>query len=395
MQKQSSDVNKSILEHPFLGRGFRPFFALGAFYSMLMLFIWGGYYAGYITPPSFIVDSLSWHAHEMVYGYTLSIIAGFLLTAVANWTAHAPARQLHLLSLCLVWVSGRIVMNVDLGLPHWLIYIIAVSFIPALAISLSIPLLKSWNKRNFVFLMLLSILSISQICFLVFGIYSGVYIALMMVMVMISLIGGRVIPAFTVAALRRTGVEVFQTPQMKMDIAAVLSIILTAICLVMLPDSIFLFVAAMGSAVIHALRISHYHSLKTLSDPMVWILHVGFIWLIAGLFLMGLSGLGIVPISIAIHALTAGAVGSMTLGMMCRVSLGHTGRNLITTKLTLLGFILIQLAALIRVFGILLLPNLTTELIIASAALWSLSFALYLIIYIPMLVSARPDGRSS
>ncbi len=390
MQQQSN-----ILEHPVLGRGFRPFFLLGAIYSALMLLLWGGYYAGYVIPPMFVLDPVSWHAHEMVYGYTISIIAGFLLTAVANWTGGAPARQLHLLGLCLIWVSGRIVMNIDFGLPLWCVQLIAVSFIPVLAVSLSIPLLKSRNKRNFVFLALLTCLCVSQVAFLIYEIHAAIYVALMMIMIMISLIGGRIIPAFTVAALRRSGQEAFQTPQMKMDIAALLSLVATTLCLVMAANTLFLTCAAFISAIIHVIRMRNYHSLKVLGDPMVWILHVGFLWLIIGLVLLGLSGAGSVPLSIALHALTAGAIGSMTLGMMVRVALGHTGRDLIANKSTVFCFYLMQILALMRVFGAMIMPEYTTFWITGSAALWSVCFVVYVISYAPMLMSARPDGRAA
>ena len=132
-----------------------------------------------------------------------------------------------------------------------------------------------------------------------------------------------------------------------------------------------------------------------LNEPMVWILHVGYAWMIVGLFLLALSGLGIVSVSVALHALTAGSIGSMTLGMMCRVALGHTGRNLVTTKLTLITFVLMQVIVIIRVLGVIFLPEYMMSWIVLSAGLWSLCFALYLLIYAPMLMRARPDARAA
>lgn len=158
---------QTFFEQPFWGRGFRPFFFLGALYSVFSLGIWGWFYAGHITPPGFLLDSVLWHAHEMIYGYTMAIIAGFLLTAVANWTGGAPARQIHLISLCFLWLLGRLVMNVDLGLPFWGLVLAEIVFIPALALSLAVPLIKSWNKRNFIFLTLLSALFACDLVFLI------------------------------------------------------------------------------------------------------------------------------------------------------------------------------------------------------------------------------------
>lgn len=390
------EQSNTIFDHPFLGRGFRPFFLLGAIYSAISLLIWGGFYAGHITPPSFMLDSVSWHAHEMIYGFSMAIVAGFLLTAVANWTGGAPARQIHLAALCLTWIAGRVVMGVDLDLPNTAILIIEGSFIPALAISLAIPLLKSWSKRNFVFLALLTILFACDIGFLVSESRTPLYIAIMVIITMISLIGGRVIPAFTVAAVRRRGEEAFQTLQGKMDILALVSLAGVILTLMFVgTQGVALAGAAFTSVIIHALRMRHYHTLKTLNDPMVWILHVGYAWVIVGLLLMGFSALNILAFSTALHALTAGAIGSMTLGMMCRVSLGHTGRNLTAGKLTTLSFTLMQIAALLRVFGPIISPSQTTLWIVSSAMLWTICFGLYVLIHAPMLWQLRPDGKQT
>ncbi len=385
-----------IFDHPFLGRGFRPFFFLGAFYSFIMLFIWGGVYSGFITLPGFLLtDSVSWHAHEMLYGYTMAIVAGFLLTAVANWTKQEPVRGGHLFSLCVVWLFGRIVINFDIGLPFWVVYLVVSSFIPFLIVSLSIPLLESWNKRNFIFILVLGSLSILQIIFLVLENRDILYVSLMMIMVMISLIGGRIIPAFTVNALRERGHIVLQVPQNNVDIISVFSLIITAICFILYLDGIFLFLSAIFSAALHIFRMRHYHSFKAFSDPMLWILHIGFIWLIIALILLALSALEVLPLYLVTHAFTAGAIGSMTIGMMVRVALGHTGRKIIANKFILIMFCLMQLMAVIRVFGPILLPDFNDIWIISSAIIWSLCFALYLLLLAPVLLSRRIDGQEA
>ena len=125
---------------------------------LVLLWVWGGFFAGHGLPPTFVLDPVSWHAHEMIFGFTMAIVAGFLLTAVANWTGGAPVRQIHLAGLCALWLAGRVVMNFDLGLSEIAVIVVEGAFILTLAFSLAIPLLKSWNKRNFGFLVLLSIL---------------------------------------------------------------------------------------------------------------------------------------------------------------------------------------------------------------------------------------------
>jgi len=338
------------------------------------------------------MDPVSWHAHEMIYGFTIAIVAGFLLTAVANWTDRPPVQGFHLLGLCLLWLAGRVVINFDLGLPEAAVLVLEGMFILTLAISISIPLFKTWEKRNFVFLALLSILFACDMVFLITKDRIFLYVAVMIIIAMISIIGGRIIPSFTVDALQERGEEAHETPQSKLDILAILSLILIILTLVFVEqEGAILSGFAFLSTIVHILRLRRYHTLRILNDPMLWILHVGYSWVILGLFMIGLSALGFLPFSISLHAFTAGAIGSMTLGMMCRVTLGHTGRNRIATNLTKLSFLLIQGAAFMRVFGLIIAPDYSIEWIIGSATLWILSFSLFILIYAPMLWKADLD----
>ena len=387
---------RSLFMAPFWGRGFRPFFFSGALFGALGIFIWAAFYAGFgVSPPAFLQDPVLWHAHEMIYGFSMAIVAGFLLTAVANWTGGAPARQRHLAALFLLWMAGRVVMAVDLGLPVWLFVVIEASFIPAVAVSLAIPLLRSWNKRNFVFLTILSVVFGCDVWFLSSGNISALYGALMMILMMVSLIGGRVIPAFTVAALRWRGIMAYQTDQPRMDMLAMLSLAGIAACLLFFGETPALGVVAGLSCLIHAWRMRHYHTLKTGADPLVWILHVGFGWLVLGLGLLSLAGFGLLPLQAVVHALTAGCIGSMILGMICRVTLGHTGRPLQVGRLTVLSFWLLQAAVVLRVFGPMVVPQWTQMLIVVSGILWGACFVAYLKVYAAMLFAPRPDGQAA
>ncbi|GJL77123.1 MAG: hypothetical protein NPINA01_01120 [Nitrospinaceae bacterium] len=384
------EPSRGVFDHPVLGFGFRPFFLLGALYSIISLLIWGGFYAGYVTPPLFMIDPVSWHAHEMIYGFTMAIVAGFLLTAVANWTDSKPLRKIHLLGLCALWLAGRLVMNFDLGLPEIAVTVIDGAFILVLAFSLSIPLLKKWSKRNFVFLVLLSILLVCDMTFFITQERKSLYVAVMIIVAMISLIGGRIIPAFTVVALHGRGEKAKQTPQEKLDIMALLSLALIILILTFIGlEGAILAGTAFISAIIHILRLRRYHTRRILGDPMVWILHAGYSWVILGLFFTTVSALGLLPFSIALHTFTSGAIGSMTLGMMCRVTLGHTGRDKTATNLTKLSFFLMQGAAFMRVFGMMIAPDYSSGWIIGSATLWILCFAFFILIYAPMLW--KPD----
>ena len=251
---------RRVFDHPFLGHGFRPFFLMGALYSIITLLIWGGFFAGYGTPPSFMLDPISWHSHEMIFGFTMAIVAGFLLTAVANWTGSKPVRQIHLVGLCTLWLFGRVVMNVDLGLPATAVIAIEGAFIMTLALSLSMPLFKKWNKRSFVFLVLLSILFACDMLFLITKERTSLYVAVIIIVTMISLIGGRVIPAFTEDALEARGEEVQETSQGGLDVLALLSLLLIILALVFFKqEEVVLAGTAFLSAIIHILRLRRYH----------------------------------------------------------------------------------------------------------------------------------------
>ncbi len=385
----------SFFDHPFWGRGFRPFFMAGSLYAIISILLWAGVYSGHVVPPGIFADPVAWHAHEMIYGFAMAIVTGFLLTAVANWTGGAPVRQIQLLALCGLWIAGRIVMNFS-GLPAALVLVAELSFIPALAISLSVPLLKSWNTRNFIFLGLLTILWVCDIVFMVNPDRLPLYIALVPVLMMISLIGGRIIPAFTVGALRRKGIDVRIHDQHKMDALALLSLAAVAVTLwVAGISSVFFAIACLVSAAIHLLRMRHYHTLRTFNDSMLWILHAGYGWLVVGLAMAGISGFGMVIFPVALHAITVGAIGSMTLGMMCRVTLGHTGRDLTSGMATTAAFLLMQLATVLRVFGPVIMPDHYTGWVVSSGILWAVCFAIYFVLYAPMLWQPRPDGKTA
>lgn len=382
----------SLFEHPVLGRGFRPFFLLGAFYATLLVVFWVLQMRGNVFLSMPFYDPVLWHGHEMIFGFTMAIVSGFLLTAVANWTNGAPARQMHLAALCALWVAGRIVMNIEVDLI--IAAAIDLAFIPALALTLALPLLRSWNKRNFIFLFILTALFLCNLSIFIWESRTGLYVAIIIIMMMISLVGGRIIPAFTVGALRRKGLERRITDQPRMDIAALVSLVLIACSIAVFGiANIVTSVLTFLSAGIHLWRMRVYHTRDVWGDPLLWSLHLGYMWLIAGLTLLGIASFAIVPLSPALHALTAGAIGTLTLSMMCRVALGHTGRELIAGSATTAAFILMQGAVLIRVGGPLLLPGYYMESIVLSGGLWAGAFVFYLFCYAPVLWQPRPDGR--
>ena len=382
-----------LMSLPLLGRGFRPFFLLAAISAVLTVPTWVLLFTGSIAPLQLLPDPLLWHVHEMIYGYAMAVIAGFLLTAVANWTGWAPVRGLHLLLLVLLWLAGRLVIFIPV-FPSWLVISVQLAFIPALAISLFVPLYKSRNIRNYVFLALLSLLFTFELLFLVSGELKILHLSVLVIMTMISLIGGRIIPAFTVSALRQRGFDVRNIDQPRADKLTLLSWLILATLIYALGDnSTWVALAAFFVAALLLLRMRHYHTLKALSDPLLWILHGAYIWLIIGLILLAMHALDLIDSGPVWHAFTVGALGSAVIGMMARVTLGHTGRPLVCVPMTILSFYLMQIAALSRTFGIIILPDYYIPLLCLSAAAWMLAFVLYLIVYCPILSRPRLDGQ--
>jgi len=393
-------MTKAFFYAPFWGRGFRPFFLLGAAYAVLTVLAWVFFVHGAITVPMTWDNPLLWHAHEMIYGFTVAIIAGFLLTAVANWTSSAPVRGIYLALLCVVWAAGRAAFWYSYA-PPLVLALVDLSFLPLLAVSLSVPLIRTGNKHNFIFLVTLAMLFLGNLHMhlAVAGVVGGdpritAYATMLVVMAIISIVGSRIIPSFTVAGLRMRGEVVQQTDQSKTDIAALLLLLVLAVSVMTSGlESFATGLCAAATGLVHLWRMRFWHTLKTGSSPLLWILHAGHLWLVAGLLTLGLHGFGLAEQpSLALHMLTVGCIGSMTLGMMSRVALGHTGRPIVAVAAVTASFWLMQGAALIRCLATLLQDENYTLWIAGSGLLWALAFVIYLAVHAPMLLKPRPDG---
>ncbi len=385
---------KNIFDAPFWDRGFRPFFLLGAAYAVFMIVAWVGVFGGFFRIPVAWNDPTMWHAHEMVFGFTLAIIAGFLLTAVSNWTGGAPTRRGSLALLCGVWVAGRLSFWWAYA-PQPVLSFIDLLFIPLLAVCLSIPLIRAKNHHNLSFIGILTLLFLCDLHMhlIALGLVKGdprisAYAAVLVVMMVVSIVSSRIIPSFTVAGLRQRGLKLFQTDQMKTDIAALLLVFGLSLAvfftgLKSYPAALF----ALAAGLIHLWRMRHWHSLKTGGEPMLWILHAGHFWLVAGLLTLGLHGLGwAVPSSLALHMLTVGCIGSLTLGMMARVSLGHTGRPIRANTAMVIAFLMMQWTVVVRCLAITVGGNHYLSWIMVTGIFWVAAFSLYLAVYTPILL---------
>ena len=384
----------SMLKHVFFQKGFRPFFLLGAVCGVFLVPWWAHTYQQPMTGEPGL-ESISWHSHEMVFGFTMAIIAGFLLTAVENWTNRPTARGPFLGTLVGLWLVGRLV---GLGGATAAISGLAdLLFLPALTVALAIPLFLSQSRRNY---LLLAILPLLWICDLHLHLWSSGLlpqsilrtdlVAVDLVVVVLVIITGRIVPLFTHNALADEGIS----SNAGLNTAAIISVISVAAIEVVAPGGNIMAVVAAIAGLLVLGRSLRWGIQKTLRRPILLVLHLGHTWIWLGLFLKAAAaaGVGVQP-SVATHALTAGAIGTLTLGMMARVTLGHTGRTLQVSPMITVAFFAVTTAALLRVFGPWFRADLTRGVLMTSAGFWSLAFALYVIGNIRILTTPRPDGK--
>jgi uncharacterized protein involved in response to NO len=379
----------------FLAKGFRPFFLLAAGLAVLFVPAWAVMRTGAMSATGNL-DSVSWHAHEMIFGFTVAVIAGFLLTAVGNWTQRETATGPALAGLCTLWLAGRVAMLSPL--PSWLVAAIDLAFLAALGVTLARPIVATNNRRNFVVVAVVAVLWLANgaIHADALGVWPGVrsqaaLAAIDVVTLLMVLIGGRVIPMFTRNA---TGDQAIRNlPRADLAAAGGVALVLIAdVALASVPAARA--VAYTLAAILVAARAVHWGARASLSNPLLWILHVGHAWIPIGLALRAAAALDPrVSAAAGLHALTAGAIGALTLGMMARVSLGHTGRMLAAPNIVAGAFAAMLVAALVRVVGPLAVPSLYLPWVVLSAALFAAAFLAYLVAYAPMLVGPRVDGK--
>lgn len=375
--------------------GLRPFFLFSALWSAIAAPLW--LYAFLNGGPV----GLSWHVHEMLFGYTGGVVVGFLLTAVPNWTGRLPVVRTPLALLFGLWLAGRAAMlamalNGDLAGAAWPLIIDGL-FLFAMAGVVWREVLAGRNWRNVPVAVMVTLLALANAGFHLEAGAGGVAtlstrLGLAVVALLIAVIGGRVTPSFTRNwQIKRGG----PLPAVAGRLDAV-TLAVTAAGLVawsVAPTQPAAGALLLASGGLNLFRLIRWRGDATGAEPLVWILHLGYLWLAAGLILTGLSvaAPGLVPPSVGVHALTAGAIGVMTLAIMTRASRGHTGRPLTAGRMEVLIYALVNAAALTRVVGG-LSPTLYQPLLIASAALWSAAFLAFAVGYAPMLLSPRPDG---
>jgi uncharacterized protein involved in response to NO len=360
-----------------LALGFRPFYLLAGLYATLSVPLWAAQYAGWIPG----ADPL-WHAHEMLFGYAFAVITGFLFTAVRNWTARPTPVGAPLAAIAGLWVVARLLALA------WPVAAAIGDALFALTVAWGIgrPILASRN-RNWFFIPLVLGLGAASIGFLAAP-GRALAAGLDVVLFVMCVIAGRVVPAFTNNAIPGAGARRHRA----VEIGALASILLL-LALDLFDLAVPATYVAIAAAALHAFRLLLWAPAKTRGRPILWILHLSYAWIAVHLLLRGLAGFGVISAVLATHALTIGAIGGLTIGMMTRTARGHTARPLAIGAAELSAYLLVQGAATVRVLLPIVMPAAYTASIVLSAVLWGLAFAVFCVTYYPILSRPRLDGQ--
>lgn len=369
-----------------LGLGFRPFFLGAGFAAVGLMAIWLAHLAAGFAPAL----PAHWHAHEMLFGYAGAVIAGFLLTAAQNWTQRPMPAGAPLAALFALWLAARLMPL--LGVSGSVYALVDVALFPAVALAVAKRVWPLRQRHNYGFVAMLLGLGAANALMhaewlgMAATARAGQTLAVALIVLMMTVMGGRVIPSFTDNRLG-TRARRWRTIEWLVIVATPAALGAQAL----LPAPLAAGLAGIA-ALAHAVRLAGWYTPRYRAVPLLWILHLGCAWIVAGFALTALAALGVVPGSLATHAFTAGAMGSLTLGMMARVALGHTRRPLEIGALMVAAFWLLTAAAIVRVFGP-LWPALSTAALHVAGGLWSLAFALFVYRYLPLLLRPRIDGK--
>lgn len=377
-----------------LGRGFRPFFLLAGAWSAIALSGWLHMLFGGPELPSAMAP-LDWHVHEMIYGFVVATIAGFLLTAIPNWTGRLPLQGLPLLCLVVLWLAGRVAVAISAMIGVGPTAAIDLAFLAVFFLVVLREILAGRNWRNLpmagavLVLLLGNALMHAEAAGWDIAPGTGWRLGLSVIVMLISLIGGRIVPSFTRNWLARRGETSLPAPFGRIDRLALIATGLALLAWVVLPESAAPPILSAIAALAQGARVARWRCHRTLAEPLVWILHLAYAWLPVGLALLAAAGLtGSVPATLAIHALTAGGIGTITLAVMTRATLGHTGRELHADAATTAIYLAVTAAAVARVAAP-MLPGHMLTLFAVSGGLWMFAFGGFALVYGRYLLRKR------
>lgn len=388
-----SQIPSAVSRKAFLSLGFRPFYLAGSLYAAVSMLVWIAYLFD-LMELSGPMDGVLWHSHELIFGFAVAILVGFLFTAVRNWTRLPTPSGLLLAALLGLWLCGRLHSIFGWGIIGTLLDL---AFLPACAIAIGIPLVRSGNRRNYFAPFLMGVLTVANLAFyaiaygyLAFDETLVFLVAVDVFAIFITIIGGRIIPLFSNNA---TGSKRAQRHQ------ALEHVIVGGMVLLLVTDGLFglsndgalwrvLLLCLL--CLLHLVKMAAWRPQITRIDPILWILPLSYLWLPIALGLRAASLAG-APFDqlLGLHAMTAGAMGSMMLAMMTRSALGHTGRKITAGKIETSIYLLITLGAAVRVFGPLIKPEFYLIEIAASGLCWMVAFTLFAGRFLPILTRPR------
>ena len=382
-----------------LSYGFRPFFLLGSLQAATAVLLWLPFYYGKLETSSTLLP-VDWHIHELLFGYLPAVVTGFLLTAIPNWTGRLPVQDFRLLVLVLLWVAGRIAVFLSAETGWLLSMVIDCCFLLAVVAAAATEIIAGRNWRNLKVLLPVATLFAANVMFHVEAHYQGVSdmsrrLGLGAVVILIMIVGGRIVPSFTRNWLVRENPGRIPASFGKFDIGTIALSAIGLAAWTFFPAYIATGALLIGGAVFNVVRLARWAGDRTLADPLVLILHVAFAFVPLGLLLAGLTVLapGAVPAAAGIHAFAVGAVACMTLAVMTRATLGHTGRELAASAGTRVIFVAIVIAAILRVAAA-MAPD-APILLHISAGLWIIAFVGYAVLFGGMLTRPRRQARNS
>jgi len=371
--------------------GFRPFFLFGALYAGAMILIWIPVFTGAFAVPTAFAPR-DWHVHEMLYGYVPAVVTGFLLTAIPNWTGRLPLQGRPLLILLLAWFAGRLAVTCS-GTTGWLAaLVIDGGFLVLVAAAAAREIIAGANRSNLRVVLLVGLLAAGNIAFHLEAHFAGTAeystrTGLAVVIMLITLIGGRIVPSFTRNWLARENPGRLPAPFGRFDAIAI-AVGAAALALwIVLPQAPAAAVALLTAGALHAVRLARWAGDRTARERLVLILHLGYAFIPAGFLLTGRAALDLVPAAVGIHAFAGGTIGTMTLAVMTRASLGHTGRALVASRATQAIYAAIVLAAVLRIAAA-IAPAQAMLLLAIAGLLWSAAFLGFGAAYGPILLRA-------
>ena len=384
---------------PLLTIGFRPFYLLAGAFAAVGVPVWH-FAPGALLPGGTYLAGSAWHAHEMVFGFAAAVLTGFLLTAARTWTGLATPAGWRLAALALLWIAGRVLVATGPAVPA---IVVDCLFLPCVALAVALPVVKARNWRNLPVAAVPALLGVANLLFHLdhAGLIAlarangGALLAMDLFALLIALMAGRVIPAFTANAV--PAAKPRRNPYVEAVAFGALAVLLVAGPLEpWLPGGPWLAAVAAAGALAHVVRLWLWDPAATLREPLLWVLPLSYAWLPAALILRALWLADTsVPEAAAYHALGAGAMGGLMLGMMTRSALGHTGRPLKARAVETAAYALVHLGAALRVFGPLAGAAAEPHAFAGSAVLWSGAFALFFAAYWPILTRPRVDAASA